>query len=74
MFFAVPAEDKEFITNNNKYCSILLILCFEKKSEQQCCFLADGCSSHTTGVAMSALGGYLNFYLSEQDITKRPLV
>ncbi|KAF7698444.1 UPF0764 protein C16orf89 homolog [Silurus meridionalis] len=36
--------------------------------------LKDGCSSHTTGVAMSALGGYINFYLSEQDITKRPLV
>ncbi|XP_053507743.1 UPF0764 protein C16orf89 homolog [Ictalurus furcatus] len=36
--------------------------------------LKDGCSSHTTGVAMSALGGYLNFYLSEQDTTKRPLV
>ncbi|XP_060757125.1 UPF0764 protein C16orf89 homolog [Neoarius graeffei] len=36
--------------------------------------LKDGCSSHMTGVAMSALGGYLNFYLSEQDITKRPLV
>ncbi|XP_026993910.1 UPF0764 protein C16orf89 homolog [Tachysurus fulvidraco] len=36
--------------------------------------LKDGCSSHTTGVAMSALGGYLNYYLSEQDITKRPLV
>ncbi|XP_076839422.1 UPF0764 protein C16orf89 homolog isoform X2 [Brachyhypopomus gauderio] len=34
----------------------------------------DGCSSHMTGVAMSALGGYLNFYLSEQDITKRPLI
>lgn len=32
-----------------------------------------GCSSHMTGVAVSALGGYLNFYLSEQDITKRPL-
>ncbi|KAF5889042.1 UPF0764 protein C16orf89 [Clarias magur] len=36
--------------------------------------LKDGCSSHTTGVAMGALGGYLNFYLSEQDTTKRPLV
>ncbi|KAL2100614.1 hypothetical protein ACEWY4_002375 [Coilia grayii] len=35
--------------------------------------LRDGCSSHMTGVAVSALGGYLNFYLSEQDITKRPL-
>lgn len=35
--------------------------------------LKDGCSSHMTGVAVSALGGYLNFYLSEQDITKRPL-
>ncbi|XP_066498450.1 UPF0764 protein C16orf89 homolog isoform X2 [Hoplias malabaricus] len=35
--------------------------------------LQDGCSSHMTGVAVSALGGYLNFYLSEQDITKRPL-
>ncbi|KAK1799134.1 hypothetical protein P4O66_007385 [Electrophorus voltai] len=36
--------------------------------------LKDGCSSHMTGVAMSALGGYLNFYLAEQDITKRPLI
>ncbi|KAK3520865.1 hypothetical protein QTP70_034869 [Hemibagrus guttatus] len=36
--------------------------------------LKDGCSSHMTGVAMSALGGYLNYFLSEQDITKRPLV
>uniref|UniRef100_A0A3B1KFN1 Chromosome 16 open reading frame 89 n=1 Tax=Astyanax mexicanus TaxID=7994 RepID=A0A3B1KFN1_ASTMX len=35
--------------------------------------LKDGCSSHMTGVAVSTLGGYLNFYLSEQDITKRPL-
>ncbi|XP_040046473.2 UPF0764 protein C16orf89 homolog isoform X2 [Gasterosteus aculeatus] len=35
--------------------------------------LADGCSSHMTAVAVGALGGYLNFYLSEQDITKRPL-
>ncbi|KAM3864009.1 UPF0764 protein C16orf89 homolog [Diretmus argenteus] len=35
--------------------------------------LRDGCSSHMTGVAVSALGGYLSFYLSEQDITKRPL-
>ncbi|XP_030645988.1 UPF0764 protein C16orf89 homolog isoform X2 [Chanos chanos] len=35
--------------------------------------LTDGCSSHMTGVAVSALGGYLNFYLTEQDITKRPL-
>ncbi|XP_062875090.1 UPF0764 protein C16orf89 homolog [Trichomycterus rosablanca] len=35
--------------------------------------LKGGCSSHTTGVAVSALGGYLNFYLSEQDITKRPV-
>lgn len=35
--------------------------------------LRDGCSSHMTGVAVSTLGGYLNFYLSEQDITKRPL-
>ncbi|KAM4598346.1 UPF0764 protein C16orf89 homolog isoform 2-T2 [Polymixia lowei] len=35
--------------------------------------LRDGCSSHMTGVAVSALGGYLNYYLTEQDITKRPL-
>ncbi|XP_067089338.1 UPF0764 protein C16orf89 homolog isoform X1 [Osmerus mordax] len=35
--------------------------------------LRDGCSSHMTGVAVGALGGYLNFYLTEQDITKRPL-
>ncbi|CAL1587547.1 unnamed protein product [Knipowitschia caucasica] len=35
--------------------------------------LLDGCSSHMTGVAVGALGGYLNFYLAEQDITKRPL-
>ncbi|KAJ8284028.1 hypothetical protein COCON_G00028780 [Conger conger] len=35
--------------------------------------LCDGCSSHMTGVAVSALGGYLNYYLTEQDITKRPL-
>ncbi|KAM6957389.1 UPF0764 protein C16orf89 homolog [Aplochiton taeniatus] len=35
--------------------------------------LQDGCSSHMTGVAVSALGGYLSFYLTEQDITKRPL-
>ncbi|MBN3303901.1 CP089 protein, partial [Amia calva] len=35
--------------------------------------LKDGCSSHMTGVAVSALGGYLNYYLTEQDITKRPL-
>ncbi|RVE70068.1 hypothetical protein OJAV_G00083610 [Oryzias javanicus] len=35
--------------------------------------LPDGCSSHMTAVAVGALGGYLNFYLSEQDITKRPL-
>lgn len=34
---------------------------------------ADGCSSHTTSVAVGALGGYLGFYLTEQDITKRPL-
>ncbi|XP_037544377.1 UPF0764 protein C16orf89 homolog [Nematolebias whitei] len=32
-----------------------------------------GCSSHMTAVAVGALGGYLNFHLSEQDITKRPL-
>ncbi|XP_065129818.2 UPF0764 protein C16orf89 homolog [Paramisgurnus dabryanus] len=36
--------------------------------------LNDGCSSHMTGVAVSALGGFLNYYLSEQDITKRPLI
>ncbi|XP_048059354.1 UPF0764 protein C16orf89 homolog isoform X3 [Megalobrama amblycephala] len=36
--------------------------------------LTDGCSSHMTGVAVSALGGFLNYYLSEQDITKRPLI
>ncbi|XP_018620183.1 UPF0764 protein C16orf89 homolog [Scleropages formosus] len=35
--------------------------------------LQDGCSSHMTGVAVSALGGYLHHYLAEQDITKRPL-
>ncbi|XP_033827299.1 UPF0764 protein C16orf89 homolog [Periophthalmus magnuspinnatus] len=35
--------------------------------------LPDGCSSHMTGVAVGALGGYLNYYLTEQDITKRPL-
>ncbi|XP_030196855.1 UPF0764 protein C16orf89 homolog [Gadus morhua] len=35
--------------------------------------LRDGCSSHVTGVAVSALGGYLNYQLTEQDITKRPL-
>ncbi|CAL8301534.1 unnamed protein product [Merluccius merluccius] len=35
--------------------------------------LRDGCSSHVTGVAVSALGGYLNYHLTEQDITKRPL-
>ncbi|XP_017260921.2 UPF0764 protein C16orf89 homolog isoform X2 [Kryptolebias marmoratus] len=35
--------------------------------------LPDGCSSHMTAVAVGALGGYLNFYLTEQDITKRPL-
>uniref|UniRef100_A0A1A8PLS0 Chromosome 16 open reading frame 89 n=1 Tax=Nothobranchius rachovii TaxID=451742 RepID=A0A1A8PLS0_9TELE len=35
--------------------------------------LTDGCSSHMTAVAVGALGGYLNFYLTEQDITKRPL-
>ncbi|KAK7938725.1 hypothetical protein WMY93_002051 [Mugilogobius chulae] len=35
--------------------------------------LLDGCSSHMTGVAVGALGGYLNYYLTEQDITKRPL-
>ncbi|KAM7371507.1 hypothetical protein PAMP_008741 [Pampus punctatissimus] len=35
--------------------------------------LPDGCSSHITAVAVSALGGYLNYYLTEQDITKRPL-
>lgn len=47
-----------------------------------CCFfkhllffsrLTDGCSSHMTAVAVGALGGYLNYYLAEQDITKRPL-
>ncbi|KAM9394180.1 UPF0764 protein C16orf89 homolog [Pholidichthys leucotaenia] len=36
--------------------------------------LPDGCSSHMTAVAVGALGGYLNYYLTEQDITKRPLV
>uniref|UniRef100_A0A3B3YIE2 Uncharacterized protein n=1 Tax=Poecilia mexicana TaxID=48701 RepID=A0A3B3YIE2_9TELE len=35
--------------------------------------LPDGCSSHMTAVAVGALGGYLNFHLTEQDITKRPL-
>ncbi|XP_077591523.1 UPF0764 protein C16orf89 homolog [Stigmatopora nigra] len=35
--------------------------------------LSDGCSSHMTAVAVGALGGYLNFHLTEQDITKRPL-
>uniref|UniRef100_A0A8C6UFM6 Uncharacterized protein n=1 Tax=Neogobius melanostomus TaxID=47308 RepID=A0A8C6UFM6_9GOBI len=35
--------------------------------------LHDGCSSHMTGVAVGALGGFLNYYLQEQDITKRPL-
>lgn len=42
----------------------------EKRREKT---LQDGCSSHMTGVAVSALGGYLSFYLTEQDITKRPL-
>ncbi|XP_034046771.1 UPF0764 protein C16orf89 homolog [Thalassophryne amazonica] len=36
--------------------------------------LPDGCSSHMTAVAVGALGGYLNYYLTEQDITKRPLL
>ncbi|KAL4659039.1 hypothetical protein GN956_G2436 [Arapaima gigas] len=36
--------------------------------------LKDGCSSHMTGVAVSALGGYLYHYLTEQDVTKRPLL
>ncbi|XP_051569865.1 UPF0764 protein C16orf89 homolog [Myxocyprinus asiaticus] len=36
--------------------------------------LKDGCSSHITGVAVSALGGFLNYYLSEQDKTKMPLI
>ncbi|XP_068581842.1 UPF0764 protein C16orf89 homolog [Cebidichthys violaceus] len=35
--------------------------------------LPDGCSSHMTAVAVGTLGGYLNYYLTEQDITKRPL-
>uniref|UniRef100_A0A3Q2CF47 Chromosome 16 open reading frame 89 n=1 Tax=Cyprinodon variegatus TaxID=28743 RepID=A0A3Q2CF47_CYPVA len=35
--------------------------------------LRNGCSSHMTAVAVGALGGYLNFHLTEQDITKRPL-
>lgn len=35
--------------------------------------LHDGCSSHMTGVAVGALGGFLKYYLTEQDITKRPL-
>ncbi|MBN3280172.1 CP089 protein, partial [Polyodon spathula] len=35
--------------------------------------LKDGCSSHMTAVAVSTLGGYMNFYQTEQDITKRPL-
>ncbi|MBN3286903.1 CP089 protein, partial [Polyodon spathula] len=35
--------------------------------------LKDGCSSHMTAVAVSMLGGYMNFYQMEQDITKRPL-
>ncbi|KAF7650024.1 hypothetical protein LDENG_00132360 [Lucifuga dentata] len=35
--------------------------------------LPDGCSSHMTAVAVGALGGYLKYYLAEQDITKRPL-
>ncbi|XP_034088773.1 UPF0764 protein C16orf89 homolog isoform X2 [Gymnodraco acuticeps] len=35
--------------------------------------LPDGCSSHMTAVAVGALGGYLNYYLAEQDITKRPI-
>ncbi|XP_003965018.1 UPF0764 protein C16orf89 homolog [Takifugu rubripes] len=35
--------------------------------------LPDGCSSHTTSVAVGTLGGFLGFYLTEQDITKRPL-
>lgn len=33
----------------------------------------DGCSSHMTSVAVGALGGYLSYFLTEQDITKRPL-
>ncbi|XP_023677910.1 UPF0764 protein C16orf89 homolog [Paramormyrops kingsleyae] len=36
--------------------------------------LGDGCSSHMTGVAVSALGGYLNYYLTEQDSTKTPVL
>ncbi|XP_033887513.3 UPF0764 protein C16orf89 homolog isoform X1 [Acipenser ruthenus] len=35
--------------------------------------LKDGCSSHMTAVAVSTLGGYMNFYQTEQDTTKRPL-
>lgn len=35
--------------------------------------LPDGCSSHMTSVAVGALGGYMSYYLTEQDITKRPL-
>ncbi|XP_058851822.1 UPF0764 protein C16orf89 homolog isoform X2 [Acipenser ruthenus] len=35
--------------------------------------LKDGCYSHMTAVAVSTLGGYMNFYQTEQDTTKRPL-
>lgn len=37
------------------------------------CLDSDGCSSHVTSVAVGTLGGYLTYYLTEQDITKRPL-
>ncbi|TRY60250.1 hypothetical protein DNTS_005914 [Danionella cerebrum] len=42
--------------------------------EAGCFGKEDGCSSHMTGIAVSTLGGFLNFYLSEQDITKRPII
>lgn len=42
------------------------------KSRMSLCS-ADGCSSHMTSVAVGALSGYMSYYLTEQDITKRPL-
>lgn len=49
--------------------TVVLVFC----CSSLCLPVSDGCSSHTTGVAVGAVGGYLNYYLTEQDITKRPL-
>ncbi|KAG2455632.1 CP089 protein, partial [Polypterus senegalus] len=52
---------------------VLEIMELHKRVKRREKTLHDGCSSHMTAVAVSALGGYLDYYQTEQDVTKRPL-